>query len=381
MTTDVAVIGAGVFGAWTAWHLRRAGLSVALYDCYGAANGRASSGGESRIIRMGYGPREIYTRWSIRSMALWREWTAGADPGLLQPVGTLWIAMPGDTFAEETAQTLARCGVAFDKLMGRDLIARFPQFCFPAEAWCIWEPGAGALMARRSVQMLVSGMVAAGLRYEQSEVRLEGGIVKTDQGETLSAGQYVFACGPWLPKVFPDLLKDRIVPSRQEVLFFGTRAGGRHFAPPQMPCWIDIERRFYGIPDLENRGLKLAHDTHGPPIDPDTESRQVTAAGIAIARSYLAERFPLLAGAPLLEARVCQYENTANGDYLLDRHPGDERIWLAGGGSGHGFKHGPAVGEYMAALLRGAIQPEPRFSLASKPDSGGSTTRSSFYRQ
>ncbi len=304
MKADVAVIGAGVFGAWTAWHLRRAGLSVLLLDSYGGANSRASSGGESRIIRMGYGPREIYTRWSIRSLELWRGWIARTDQTLFQPTGALWIAAPDDPFAQDTVATLGRCEVEHERLGGPALAKRFPQFAFPPGAWAIFEPSAGALMARRAVQTLVRSMLGGALRYEQRAVRLDNGQVKTDQGEIVSARHFVFACGPWLGKLFPDVVGRRIVPSRQEVLFFGVPPGDGQFAPPKMPCWIDISARAYGIPDLENRGFKVALDPHGPEIDPDTESRSVTESGAAAARAYLRERFPLLADAPLVETRV-----------------------------------------------------------------------------
>jgi glycine/D-amino acid oxidase-like deaminating enzyme len=70
--------------------------------------------------------------------------------------------------------------------------------------------------------------------------------------------------------------------------------------------------------------------------------------------------------APLLETRVCQYENTSNGDFLIDRHPAFDNVWLVGGGSGHGFKHGPALGEYVAARVVEGGPVEPRFTLATK---------------
>lgn len=381
MRADVAVIGAGVFGAWTAWHLRRAGLSVALLDGYGPANARASSGGESRIIRAGYGPREIYTRWSIRSLDLWRGWIARTDPTLYQPCGALWIAAPDDAFAEETASTLQRCDVTFERLGSRDLAARFPQFAFPQDAWGIFEPAAGALMARRAVQTLVRSMLGGGLQYFHTTAHLEGGIVKTAEGETVSARHFVFACGPWLSKVFPEVVGRRIVTSRQEVYFFGTPPGDARFEASKMPCWIDISARAYGFPDLESRGFKVALDPHGPEIDPDTEVRSPTERGIAAARAYMAQRFPALADAPLLETRVCQYENTESGDYLIDRHPIHANVWIAGGGSGHGFKHGPAVGEYLADLIQGKRKPDPRFSLESKPEMASRSHGSSFYRQ
>jgi glycine/D-amino acid oxidase-like deaminating enzyme len=120
------------------------------------------------------------------------------------------------------------------------------------------------------------------------------------------------------------------------------------------------------MPDLEGRGLKIALDRHGERIDPDTEWRIVSTGSITTMRRYLAHRFPALRDAPIVETRVCQYENTSNGDFLIDRHPEMENVWFVGGGSGHGFKHGPALGEYVAGQLLDGAPVEPRFSLASK---------------
>jgi glycine/D-amino acid oxidase-like deaminating enzyme len=176
----------------------------------------------------------------------------------------------------------------------------------------------------------------------------------------------VFACGPWLGKVFPELLGQRIFPTRQEVFFFGTPAGDPRFIPAFLPTWLFQEEEAYGMPDIESRGLKLARDAHGERVDPDTQSRRVSREGAEWARSFVARRFPALKDAPIVETRVCQYENTSNGDFLIDRHPELANVWLAGGGSGHGFKHGPALGEYLAGQMSGEGAAEPRFSLASK---------------
>jgi glycine/D-amino acid oxidase-like deaminating enzyme len=187
-------------------------------------------------------------------------------------------------------------------------------------------------------------------------------------GEEIAAAAFVFACGAWLPKLFPSLLGKRIYPTRQEVLFFAPPAGDQRFSPPHLPVWIEFidPRGPYGFPDIEGRGFKLAFDRHGPAFDPDSGDRLIGAESVAAARAYLADRFPALRDAPLAESRVCQYENTANGDFLIDRHPDFSNVWLAGGGSGHGFKHGPAVGEYVAMCILDGGVPEVRFSLASK---------------
>jgi glycine/D-amino acid oxidase-like deaminating enzyme len=223
------------------------------------------------------------------------------------------------------------------------------------------------LLARRAVRAVVDAAIRDGVDYfRDAAAPPEGSEVRTQSGGKIRARTFVYACGPWLPKIFPAILEGRIRPTRQEVFFFGTPPGDPRFAPPLMPAWIDFtdESGAYSLPNLENRGFKLAFDRHGPPFDPDTCDRLAT--GLDEARAFLAERFPALANAPLVESRVCQYENTSNGDFLIDRHPDHHNVWLVGGGSGHGFKHGPAVGEYVTSRIDGGVPTEPRFSLATK---------------
>jgi glycine/D-amino acid oxidase-like deaminating enzyme len=354
---DAIVVGAGVFGAWTALHLRRSGRTVALLDQYGAGNNRSSSGGETRIIRMNYGADEIYTRWAMRSRELWLDlFEQAARPELFQKTGVLFTPRPDDPRAAITESVLTKCGVAFDRIMPANLARSFPQLRFREERMGLFEPESGVLLACRAVQAAVDQAIREGVEY-----RIEYGdaALARDGSQTI-----VYACGPWLPKIFPELLGGRIRVTRQEVFFFGTP--NRSFAPPHMPVWADItdEHSAYTIPEIENRGFKLAFDRHGPEFDPDTGDRVVL--GLDAARAFLAERFPGLVGAPLVESRVCQYENTSTGDFLIDRHPDFENVWLVGGGSGHGFKHGPAVGEYTCSLIEGTRDAEPRFSLESK---------------
>jgi sarcosine oxidase len=369
------VAGAGVFGAWTAYWLLSAGHRVILLDEYGPANSRASSGGESRIIRCSYGPDEVYTRMAKRSLALWSDFFADSGRNLLARIGVLWIAKPGNAYVEQSRQTLRKLEIPFRDLSSADLARQYPQIRLDGNAIAILEPESGALMARQGVQAVVDTFVRRGGVYRHAAVRTphRGGklnAIVTSSGESISADAFVFACGPWLGKVFPELLGQRIFVTRQDVLFFGVPPGDQRFAPPQMPVWIDFsdDRGMYGFPDLETRGFKVAFDRHGPALDPDAANRIVTPDKIAAARAYVAERFPALSDAPIVDSRVCQYENTSNGDFLIDRHPAFENVWIVGGGSGHGFKHGPAVGEYVAArLTEGADPPvEPRFALAAK---------------
>jgi glycine/D-amino acid oxidase-like deaminating enzyme len=240
----------------------------------------------------------------------------------------------------------------------------------------LFEPEFGVLMARRAVQTLVKQFVKAGGEYRVAAVKPPDASAALTQlelsdGSTVSAANYVFACGPWLPKMFPRLLGSRIFPTRQEVFFFAPPAGDARFGPAALPGWADFNNGdiFYGMPDLEARGFKVANDKHGLPIDPDRGDRVASPGALADARAYLAKRFPALAGAQLNEERVCQYENSSNGDLLIDRHPTAPNVLLVGAGSGHGFKHGPEVGRYASELLTAKLKKaEPRFSLETKAE-------------
>jgi len=373
---DVVVIGAGVFGSWTARVLSCRGRSVLLLDAWGAGHSRSSSGGESRIIRMGYGVDEIYTRMAMRSFAQWQELSRDAGERLFHRTGVLWIGRAGNPYSESTRITLERAGVPLEILSAAELAKRYSQMVLPEPGtFGLLEPESGAVMARRAMAALLEDLLRRGVEYITAAVQAPSGWgildgVETTNGQRISADVFVFACGPWLPKLFPDLLGKRIYPTRQEVFFFAPPAGDRRFSPLQLPVWIDFTdpRGPYGFPDLERRGFKLAFDRHGAAFDPDSGDRTLGLGSVAEAHSFLAQRFPALSHAPLAEFRVCQYENTSNGDFLVDRHPELENVWLVGGGSGHGFKHGPAVGEHLSARILDGAAAEPRFTLSSKAE-------------
>ena len=381
MNYDVAVVGAGVFGVWTAYQLRLQGASVVLLDAYGPGNSRASSGGESRVIRLGYGPDEIYSRSAQRSLELWQSLFEHQEHwlNLFQRTGVLWLARERDPYCEAILNILSKFGARYERLDHNELVYRFPQLEHGPKAWAILEPDAGVLMARRAVQAVATQARSNGVVYCEEAVeppqskKNKLSSIQTTSGTEFLADRFVFACGPWLPKLFPDLLGDLIHVTKQEVFFIGVPPGDESFNLGKLPVWVDFNDLVYGIPNLDSRGFKLAIDAHGPEFDPDSGERVVSESGLKAMREYLAQRMPLLANAPVTETRVCQYENTSNGDFLIDVHPMFENVWLVGGGSGHGFKHGPVVGEYVAEMMFGRGKPEPRFSLASKRKVRGRT--------
>ena len=370
------MIGAGVFGAWTAHHLLKAGNKVKLIDAWGPANSRSSSGGESRLIRAAYGKDTIYTRMAMNSLPQWKELSGLSELPIFVPAGILFFFPAEEPYLNDSIAAHQSLGLPTELLSAAEMARRFPMIHFDGIAVGLHEPDFGALMARRSVLMLVERFVRGGGDYMAGSVlppnangdRLDE--IRLLSGQRITADRFVFALGAWLPKLFPQIIGPRILPTRQEVFFFAPPSGDGRFSADAMPCWADFNAGdiFYGFPDLESRGVKFAHDVHGAAVDPDSQDRRPTEAALAEVVAYRDLRFPLLKGAPVTEARVCQYENSSNGDFLIDMHPLWRNVLLLGGGSGHGFKHGPEVGRYAAARLFCSVAPQPRFSLASKAE-------------
>ena len=317
----VIVVGAGCFGAWTAYELARSGRQVTLLDAYGPGNSRASSGGETRLIRMGYGAQEIYTHWSMRSLGLWKALEARTASRVFHQTGVLWLARDQDPLTTATLAALDRAGVPHEALSRAQLEARWPQIDSGSLGLAILEPHSGVLMARRAVDLVVREAVREGARYATAAVeapRLGRGRldeIATRSGDTIAGATFVFACGPWLPTLFPDLLGGRIFVTRQEVLYFGPPPGDARFAPPALPAWIDFGEEMYGVPDIEARGFKISarparsgvrprhrrshrgpHAAGGPrlprPALPGAPRRAARRRGGVPVREHVQRRFP-----------------------------------------------------------------------------------------
>jgi len=283
---DFVVVGAGVFGAWTAWNLQRKGHKVLLLDAWGAAHSRASSGGETRLIRTEYAGNAFYTGWAWESLAEWQALSQRHESPIFHQVGALYI-YPKDVPNIGASIAVQRAlGIPIEKLAAPEMAKRWPQINFDGIAVGVLQPTMGALMARRSVQTLVGEFVKAGGRFRQFAVdppRSNGAlldIITGTVGETLRADRFIFACGPWLPKLFPDAIGARITPTRQDVFFFAPAAGDSRFDGPHLPAWVDLSSPdyHYGFPDIESRGFKIALDAHGPKIDPDNNDRREAQA-------------------------------------------------------------------------------------------------------
>jgi glycine/D-amino acid oxidase-like deaminating enzyme len=385
----VAVVGAGAFGGWTALHLLRRGARVALLDAWGPGNSRASSGGETRVIRGVYGADAVYTEWAARAFGLWREAEARWRRRFYRRTGALWMCGGGeDGYVRDSLPHMKDAGLPIAEIGVAEARGIYPQIDFGGVETAFLETEAGYLFARQACQA-----VAAAVADEGGEVRLaaaapgpfrDGRIARLElsDGSVLAADRYVFACGPWLAGLFPEVVGERFLNvSRQEIFFFGVPPGDARFTEAGCPVWLDLgARRFYGIPGNEHRGFKVADDRRGEPFDPTGGDRLPTPAALAEARALLARRFPALAGAPVVESRVCQYENSPDGHFLIGRHPHATNVWLLGGGSGHGFKLGPVLGDYAAEIILGDAAPLEIFALDRPGHAPGEAPKTQFER-
>jgi sarcosine oxidase len=365
------VVGAGAFGGWTALALARAGARVTLIDAWGPGHSRASSGGDSRVIRGIYGGDELYTEWVARSFPVWKATERAAGRDLYSRTGALWMMQGDDGYVRRALGLMKKNGLAVETLSVDDASRRYPQIEFEGIGSVFFEPEAGYLTARDACAVVRDLAVGSGTEWRVAHASpgpMRDQSMKTlslSDGTTVRADAFVFACGPWLGSLFPAVVGDAIVPSRQEVYYFGTPAGRPGYGEDELPVWVDFGKRiFYGVPGNRWRGFKIADDTRGETVDPTTMERSATPEKIALAREHLARRFPGLKHAPLVESRVCQYENSPDGDFIVDRHPEARNVWLVGGGSGHGFKLAPALGEHVASLVLGEEEALAKFGLA-----------------
>lgn len=354
---EATVVGAGVNGAAIARELGRRGWTVTLCEQYAPGTVRSASGGDTRLLRMAHGDEDWYTRLARQARALWLELEQEAGTRIFEPVGLAWFARAVDGFEQQSRAALGRNGVPHDWLAPADAAGLFPSVATDDLAGVLFEPEAGVLHARRATQLLV----------ERSGARLRPGPVRP--ADDPGGDVVVWACGAWLPHLFPGLAQVRI--ERRDVFFLGGATGWSG-----TPGWVEYDAGFYGHGDVGGLGVKVAPDQPSPEVDPDTLERRPLPEREAQARAYAARRFPALADAPLLGSRVCQYDLSPDTHFLVAPHPERERWWLVGGGSGHGFKHGPALGEYLADCIEGRRAPEPFHGLGERTGDAGLRTRS-----
>ena len=371
---DVVVVGAGAFGAWTALTLREKGARVTLIDQYGPGNPRSASGGETRNIRGSYGDRAIYTRWAHEAWKMWHDRQDEFGRRLIYPNSSLRALAPAMIKAQ--IPIFDQFKLPYEVLTAEETNRRWPQYRFRPEESVFWEKESGSVKARESLIAATEVFMQKGGQYLVGRAApgpMSGGrmnAVMVD-GQALPAGVSVFACGPWLGKVFP-ILKNHFRAARGEMWWVGSPPGDERYRWENVPNITDTV--LYTSAD-SGGGYKIA--ARGPRVeveDPDTLDRTPTEALRKGVMDYVAMRLPGLVGQPIVQTHVCQDGGTASGHFLIDTHPDAGNLWLVGGGSGHGFKMAPKSGEYVADTVLGRPQPaeEARFfKLAAHEPHGG----------
>ncbi len=355
----VIIVGAGAFGGWTALQLLRAGADVTLIDAWGPGNSRSSSGDETRVIRSTYGANRFYFDMNVRALAHWKAAEKQWNKKLFFPAGVLWLCYQESTpLVDDSIPFAKEHGMMYEYIPHDDLKKRYPLINTDDLHHGWLDPFGGYLKARESCQAVAEAFVREGGTYVQASARpgkiQSGRMVSLELSinATLEADAFVFACGSWMGQIFPDVLGKVITCTKQEAYYFGVPKEDSH-AYDAMPAWVDVDGDdyYYGIPGNAHRGFKIGVDRRGEPFDPTGGNRIANPDVLARARKFIEHRFPGLRNAPLVENRVCPYENSPDGNFIFDVHPEARNVIFLGGGSGHGFKHGPALGEWVAGMV------------------------------
>ncbi|MBS1507792.1 MAG: FAD-dependent oxidoreductase [Bacteroidetes bacterium] len=352
----IAVVGAGSFGGWSALYLSRAGYKVTLVDAWGPGNSRSSSGDETRVIRSTYGANEFYFCLNVRALELWKENQALWNKQLFFNSGVLWFCyQEKNPLVDDSIPFAKKYNAAYEYLSVEEIRRKHPAVNTDDLHHAWFDPHGGYLKARESCAAVGEAFIREGGKYIQAFVKpgtIGSGKMESlnlSNGDSVSADVYLFACGSWLGQLFPDSLKDVVTCTKQEAYYFGVpRQLSQSF--DSMPAWIDLDGNdyYYGIAGNSHRGFKIGVDRRGEMFDPTNGDRILNPDTLARARRFIGHRFPALKDAPLVESRVCPYENSPDGNFIFRSHPEASNAWILGGGSGHGFKHGPALGELVA---------------------------------
>ncbi|MBK6305806.1 MAG: FAD-dependent oxidoreductase [Gemmatimonadetes bacterium] len=389
----IVVVGGGAWGGWTSLYLRRRGARVTMIDAYGPGNSRASSGDETRGIRSSYGDRatagELWTSWARTAIGRWKafddEYAKEFKTKFFHQTGDVICRAQDEPFVKRTRELWTAQGVAHEVIDGAEVMKRWPVINARDITIAITEPDAGVARARAATQAVAAIAQREGVQLIISRAR-PGAIVSgkmdgvvLEDGTVVRGDQYVFCCGPWLRKVFPQHLDNRMRVPMGYVCYFSVPEGDRRFTFPNLPSYNFPGVTGWPALPVDLRGFRvrgaIAPPNAAPPTeaerkaaqeraaaqaaldlsqnDPDISNRWMNQDRIDGSRRFVQARFPLLADMPLNETRACHYESSINRDFIIDHLPDASNAWVAGVGQAEGFKFGPVVGEYVAQRVLG----------------------------
>ncbi len=365
ITADVAVIGAGVMGQWTALNLREMGLSVVLIDQYGPGNSKSSSPGEVRGMRLTYGDNEHEMLWARDSCEQWKMREIEFGTKMFYQVGAMQMRREWTTRNRAERALFEKHKIPYEVIPYDDMVRRWPQAPPPSEEYFgFFHPWGGVLVPRdanRAVSRAFKNKGGTFLLGKAAPGAREGGKLQTvtlSSGETVSAGSFVFSAGSWLLKVFPEVMKDKLMVAKRGYYMIGTPPGDNRFSVPNLPNWWN------GLPSINGAGLGWLMGSGSTPVDPDNYEHLPNVEEQARIKRQVAESFPDLKDQPILVGWVCQTEVSVDGQYIIDPHPEMDNVWIVGGGSYHGYKTGPVLGDYVAHRVIGQPQGLPAANVS-----------------
>jgi len=374
---DLLVVGGGVWGTWTALLARKLGATVTLMEAAEPGHRDATSGDHNRIFRHAHGDDDLLLGWARKSLAAWKALGAMSGEEIFVETGVAWCVSDLGLWEAESEKRLRAAGVPCERLTPDEAVKRWPSMSPAALAHVLFEPTAGFLRAANGVRTAARALTQAGgtITHGRARPAADGSALDAN-GAPISAGAVVWAAGSSLPGLFPELVgadtPAEITPVRRDVAYFKTKGMG----VGEIPTWIDAGVGVWGIPDESGHGAKVGPDFDAGSFNPDAAWPQdATDESLQVARQRAGIRFPALLDAPLKESRACQHERTLTWHYVLDHHPANRNVWIAGGGSGHGYKQAPAVGELLAraALDRTPLAlPDRRFKIVDREQGPGS---------
>ena len=394
----IAVVGGGLVGTATAWAAALIGgdrVQVDLYEAAQVGHEGGASIDATRVFRHIYGDQAHYSRWTAEALRLWRALEAASGRTLYRQTGGVWIVSASAQEAtttglerpfspeqalrlvESSLQTMRAVGLPAELLDGEELHQRYPQFADRAITRALLDPQAGMLFARDAVLALRDVGVGQGARLHEGKraVALEpsraGCGVRFADGSSVEADVVVLATNGWTAELLPRLgermqprangaagWSERGLQNTEQPLFYFTPPPGaaEELAPGRFPVFLFANARVYGLP-AHAGAVKVANDDPARRLERPEERRLAGAGYREQLYAFLVRQLPALRGAALMQERVCFYDRSPDGDFVLDQWDADARLLVACGFSGHGFKFGPLLGARLARYALSGARP------------------------
>ena len=364
---NITVVGGGIAGSMSALHLQRRGARVTLIDRWEPGHARAASSDYNRMIRAISGHDEFYTRWARESRTRWLELMAETGQNLMYECGALTLATAGKCHWEDaTSETFDRVGVPYHRFSPEEVRQHFPQFKVNDISYALFEPEAGLLMAHRCVITAVDLFRKSGGTVKRGRVTTDAQERPMLDGRPLEADVIVVATGAWMADMFPRTVRPVSTVLGLNVLYTSTPDGSDAFDMARMPCWIDHGQGSFGLPSSEGSGVKAAVVIPNQPIDLDRDERLVERTSLSRTRAYIRHRLPDLIGERVVDSKFNQVILMPDTHFIVDWHSEHENVLLAGGCSGHLFKHGPVFGDFVAGVALRDYGTADRFRIAGR---------------